>query len=92
MLLAIGANFGAFNGYLEQGVRTTALLVHIGGAGGTILHSNLKNVLDLGHGLDGEVGQVSDVDSAIRLFVEVKSVSGILGEKIANLLVVDLKI
>ena len=74
MLLAIGTNLGALNADLEQRVRTTALVVHVGRADRAILHTNLEHIVDLRHVLDCEEGEVADIDARVRLLVQVQPV------------------
>lgn len=49
VLLAISTQLGSLDGNLEKTMRSAGGLVHLSRADGTILHTNLKHVVDLGH-------------------------------------------
>lgn len=92
MLLAISTNFRALNANLEQRVRTTTLLVHIGRANRAVFHTNLEHIVDLRDVLDGEVRKIADVDTRVRLLVQVEPVLRVFGQQIANFFVVDFQV
>ena len=92
MLLSISSDLTALNSDLEEGVRTTGLLVHGGGAHRAVLGSDIHNLADLVCRLGCEEGKRLHINTRVWVLLQFKPILWVLREQVADFFIVDLEV
>mmetsp|Transcript_50475 Transcript_50475/g.156169 ORF Transcript_50475/g.156169 Transcript_50475/m.156169 type:complete len:325 (+) Transcript_50475:972-1946(+) len=90
VVLGIGARLRRLDGDGEDGVRPAGLVVHLRAGDAAVLLPHLHDLPQVVDALDDQVGQVLHEDAALRVVFQLQLRLGVLGEEIADLLIVDL--